>query len=290
MTWRTGSLASRLIMAPMPADLIDIARESLLATGRQALLILGPLSVVTGALRLIERALTGRLASRLGWHSVLLTAWLGVPVHELSHAAACIVFGHRVERLRLLAPDSITGQLGSVDHAWNRRSLYQQVGRFFIGIAPLIGGAVALLLLTLLLSPAPFLWPTLAPDGGLFESLQSAGSQAFALAAALFEPHAVRSGMTWAYLYLGLCIGAHMAPSTTDLRGCVPGLLWLLLLALLANTLTCLFGADPARAEHALLVALAPLLALLLTALVLDVICLLVVGLVTSLLPRRAAS
>jgi len=277
------------MMTSMLAEALDITRDSLLATGRQVLLILGPLAVVTGALRLIERALASRLSSRLGWHSVLLTAWLGVPVHELSHAAACVLFGHRVERLRLLAPDSITGQLGSVDHAWNRKSLYQQVGRFFIGIAPLIGGALALLLLTLALGPAPIAWPALAPDGGLPATIHLAARQAFELAAALFLPDAARSGLTWIYLYLGLCIGAHMAPSTTDLRGCVPGLLWLLLLVLLANALACLLGADPTRAEHVLLVALAPLLALLLTALVLDVLCLLAVWLVTALFPRRAA-
>ncbi|HTE05039.1 MAG TPA: hypothetical protein VK824_02505 [Planctomycetota bacterium] len=276
-------------MEHVGAHILETTLVALAASGRQVLLALGPLALVTGALRLLERALSGRLASRLGWHSVLLTAWLGVPVHELSHAAACLLFGHRVERLRLLAPDSITGQLGSVDHAWDRRSLYQQVGRFFIGIAPLLGGALALLLLTLLLGPAPVRWPDLPDDGGLLSSLQSAGRLALDLAAAMFSPHAARSGLTWLYLYLALCIGAHMAPSTTDLRGSVPGLLWLLLFVLGSNLVAALLGADPSLAEHALLVALTPLLALLLTALVLDVLCLVVVVLVTALLPRRAA-
>jgi hypothetical protein len=276
-------------MDQLGAHLADSGLAALLATVRQVLLILGPVALVTGALRLIERALSSRLASRLGWHSVLLTAWLGVPVHELSHAGACLLFGHKVRRLRLLSPDSVTGQLGSVDHAWDRRSLYQQVGRFFIGVAPLAGGAVALLLLTLLLGPKPLGWPGLAADSGLLESLRAAGRQAIDLGAALFRPEAARDGLTWLYLYLGLCIGAHMAPSSTDLRGCVPGLLWLLLVVLAANAAASLLGADPMRAEHALLVALTPLLALLLTALVLDVLCLLAVAAVTAVLPRRAA-
>jgi len=260
---------------------------ALLATARQALLVLGPVALVAGALRLIERALTERLASRLGWHSVLLTAWLGVPVHELSHAAACLLFGHRVERLRLLAPDSTTGQLGSVDHAWDRRSLYQQVGRFFIGVAPLFGGAAALLLLTWLLAPAEFGWPTLAAGDGIGQTLKLSAREALDLSSALFAPHALRSGLTWLYLYLCLCVGAHMSPSTVDLRGCVPGLLWLLGLALAGNLVASLLGANLAGADHGLLSALAPLLALLFTALVLDVLCLLAVGAVTALLPRR---
>ncbi|HEX5010812.1 MAG TPA: hypothetical protein VFY71_10450 [Planctomycetota bacterium] len=267
----------------------DVLLASLLATGRQVLVLLGPFAAAAALLHLLERLLSARLQSRFGWRGVLLTGWLGVPVHELSHAAVCLLFGHRVERMKLFAPDPRTGQLGEVQHAWDRRSVYQQVGRFFIGVAPLVGGALALLLLTRLLGPAGVASAPLPAEGGPLGVARAAADRAGALIAALAGHDVAGRWVTWLYLYLCLCIGAHMSPSSADLRGGLPGLLLLLGLVLATNLVVVALGHDPATGEAVAARLLAPLLALLIVALALGVLCLLLVTLATALLPVRHA-
>jgi hypothetical protein len=259
------------------------------ATARQVLVLFGPLAFAALLLHAVERLLSHRLQSRFGWRGVLVTGWLGVPIHELSHAAACLLFGHRIERLSLFSPDPATGRLGSVQHAWDRRSVYQQVGRFFIGIAPLLGGAAVLLLLTRLLGPPQP--PVTAAGGGnaLAEALHSAGDRAGALLTALSGSDAVGRGRTWIYLYLCLCVGAHMSPSAADLKGCWPGLLLLLVLLLLANFTVAVLGRDLAAGDALAAGVVAPLIGPLVLALALGGVCLVLVMLVTALIPVRRA-
>ncbi len=65
-----------------------------------------------------------------------------IPIHELSHALACLVFRHKITGIRLVSFDGGLG--GYVNHSWNAKSLYQRLGLFFIAIAPLLT-AIALL-------------------------------------------------------------------------------------------------------------------------------------------------
>lgn len=261
--------------------------DSLEAMGRQLLIVFVPLALVALLLHGIERVLTARLVSRFGWRGVLLTGWLGVPVHELSHAAACLLFGHRIERVRLFAPDRRTGRLGDVRHAWDRRSLYQQVGRFFIGVAPLAGGGLALWLLTWAFGSSGST-PLPASQAVDLSSLPGATMDRIsALLHDLSQPGRLSDLLTWLYLYLCLCVGAHMAPSGTDLKGGWPGF-WLLLgFILAANLIATWSGAAAGAGETLAAAAVAPLLALLSLALALGLLSLALVFLATLPFPRR---
>jgi hypothetical protein len=267
---------------------VDALIASLGATGRQLLIGLVPLAAVALLLHGIERALSARLVSRLGWRGVLVTGWLGVPVHELSHAAACLLFGHRIESVRLFAPDRRTGRLGTVRHAWDRRSLYQQAGRFFIGVAPLAGGGLLLWLLTWAVGRAGAT-PLLAvqPVDPLAALPSTVAEQFTTLWRQLARPERLGSPITWLYLYLCLCVGAHMAPSGTDLKGGWPGFLLLLGLVVAANLVATLSGAAPGAGDQLAADMVAPLLALLVLALALGTLCLALVWLVTLPFPRR---
>ena len=274
--------------------LIDTLREVLLAgllgTGRQVALILGPLALAAGALHLVENQLTGRLVSRLGWRSIWLTGWLGVPLHELSHAATCLLFGHKVKRMRLFAPDRATGRLGDVQHAYDPKSPWQQLGRFFIGIAPLLGGSLALWALSATLGPAGVGFEPLAAGSGPAEAASAAVAQGAALFRGLADPDVLGRWTTWVFLYLCLCVGAHMAPSGTDIKGGAFGLALALAALLAVNVVVAFCGGQVATLERFALAAVAPLLVLLLLALILGVAFLLVVLLVTAPLPDRAGA
>ena len=67
-----------------------------------------------------------------------LSALAGTPIHEISHAVACILFGHKITSIKLLDLSFNSDTLGYVKHSWNSRSVYQSIGCFFIAIAPLI--------------------------------------------------------------------------------------------------------------------------------------------------------
>jgi hypothetical protein len=201
----------------------------------QLVCLLGPFVAVTMLLHWLEVVGQQRLAERFGWRAVLWTGWLGTPIHELSHAALCILFWHRIEKMALFEPDVKAGRLGYVMHAYDPRNVYQVVGNFFIGIAPLIGGTFVLLLLLVLLEypAAQAAWS----QSGIGESLRQghllqAAGELFTLAgtvlASLFQPENLLSWQLWVFLYLALCVSSHMAPSPDDYAGAWGGGLLLL--------------------------------------------------------------
>jgi len=80
-----------------------------------------------------------------GWNGLLVTAWIGTPIHELSHYIAAKLSGHQIIELKLFKPDSRTGSFGYVRHSYDSNNFYQAIiGNTIIAIAPFFGGALAI--------------------------------------------------------------------------------------------------------------------------------------------------
>jgi len=79
----------------------------------------------------------------------------GTIVHEGSHVIACLLFRHRVHRVKWFDPQATDGALGSVEHSYDPSSAYQRVGTIVIGLAPLLAGAAVLLIAARLLLGVP---------------------------------------------------------------------------------------------------------------------------------------
>jgi hypothetical protein len=79
----------------------------------------------------------------------------GTIVHEGSHVIACVLFGHRVHRVKWFDPSATDGALGSVEHSYDASSAYQRVGTIVIGLAPLLAGAAVLLVAAKMLLGVP---------------------------------------------------------------------------------------------------------------------------------------
>ena len=92
---------------------------------------------------LIHNAMSAAFSPSIFGHRISrvifkLTTIVGTPIHELSHAIACVLFGHKITGIKLLDLSFKNSTLGYVNHSWNTRSVYQSIGCFFIAIAPLI--------------------------------------------------------------------------------------------------------------------------------------------------------
>ena len=159
----------------------------------------------------------------LGWKGIMLTAWIGTPVHESGHLLMCYIFRHKVKGFKLFDRKARDGVLGYVNHSWNRKSLYQNIGNFFIGMGPIFSGTAALILGMHFFLPDSFAaftnYLTLDPD----QPNQYILTQIFTLTAELFTSIFSAENLTsisfWIYFILAISISSHIALSKEDLKG-----------------------------------------------------------------------
>ncbi len=249
-----------------------------------------PLLVFAWIIHQIERLTQRRLAERFGWRSIMWTGWLGTPIHELSHAVMCIAFRHRIDEIALFEPDEDAGRLGYVRHSFRHGNTFEELGNLFIGIAPLIGGSLALSVL---------LW-MFYPDAARQAIEQATSAQAIhispldrlvtmttGLCHHVFSPEHIGSGRFLGFLYLVLCIGSHMAPSRSDYAGARRGLIiFVAVVALATLLLAFILQSDPQFAVW-LVAAISALLSLLMLTVILCAVASALVHIVTQLFPVR---
>ncbi len=172
-------------------------------------------------------------------------------MHESGHAVLCLVFGHHITGVKLFDFAPTDGTRGHVKHTFDPANPWQQVGNFFIGIAPILSGTLAIVLAARWLLGAEALARLAEPlpgDG----PLRSAGDWlglawhvaygAGAALAALFEPQRLMGWRPWLLLYLTLAVGSSISLSGSDLKGALAGFATLVLLVLVANLATLWLG------------------------------------------------
>lgn len=184
------------------------------------------------ALSVLSRAASS-LSQQFIWPKLPLLAfgWIGVPVHELSHAMACWAFGHRVRRMKWFDPAGRGGAHGAVEHEFNPSNPYHRAGQLFIGLAPaLIGPLVVVALFAFLVSASPeatfhtLVTPTSWVEGarlGLHTVL---------------EPAVWSSPRFWLFAYLAACVCTQIELSSADLGQARSGAIVIAILALVVNT------------------------------------------------------
>ena len=209
-----------------------------------------------------ERRVGRFIACRAGWRAVLLTGWIGVPLHELSHLLTAKLFRHRIISWSLFDPDPVTGTLGHVRHAYSDNTIYQRVGYVFIALAPLATGLAVLW--TILLWMAPIAGRVMLAGATNLKVQHAASLEGWlAVALQLINNTVSLAALVWRYrthlmplqLYLGTSVAAHMAPSRSDFAAAGQGWLALLLALFCAAGAGAVWNADFAR----VLVLLAPL-------------------------------
>lgn len=277
----------------------DMCQTQLLAVGALvsdtlflAAAIVAPFAVFAIVIHWLERAIQLRLSERFGWNAVLWTGWLGTPIHELSHMVACWIFKHKVVEVRFFEPDKKSGRLGYVEHTWVKGNWFQEFGNVFIGIAPLIGGSIAL---------AALLW-WFYPDAamaavetskslrdGEAETMTVFGqvtSSMWAICAQILSWKHIFLPKFWIFIYLVLCVGSHMAPSRSDYRGASRGALMLLLLVVVLALVLAFLKTDMSLLMTQMVAILSPVFAVFLLTIVLCFTATVIVYFLTMFIPR----
>ncbi|WP_217269672.1 hypothetical protein [Neobacillus endophyticus] len=203
--------------------------------------LLGVLIAVGFLLGGMERYSNRLLARAFGPRGILVTAWIGTPIHELGHLLMCFIFGHRVMRVKLLQLKSPDGTLGYVEHQYNINSYYQQVGNFFIGLGPIFSGIGSLILGMHWLVPNAYEAFTLQIRQHIaFEKLdvsvlRSVGDVLLALCRSLFTVENLISPTFWLFIVIAISISSHIALSMPDIRNSAKGLQTIFILLVLFN-------------------------------------------------------
>ena len=207
----------------------------------QIIFTVGVIAVFGLLIALCRRAFC-KIVGDNAYKILIATGVIGTPIHELSHALMCVVFGHKIVEMKLFKPDS-DGTLGYVKHSYNPKNLYHQIGNFFIGIAPILGGSGVLFLLMFLLVPGVFsdvsdqLKFMSLLSFNLFEaSTYSASLQLFGdIVKEIFHYTNTGNFLWWIFIILSVMIASHMELSTADIKGGLVGLGFLAALLLVVD-------------------------------------------------------
>jgi hypothetical protein len=222
-----------------------------LSTLNQLFMLFGPLLALVVLLN-ITAIFTARLSVRFWGRNLFLYGfgWLGCSVHELSHAFFALIFGHKISEIALFEPNSNGESLGHVSHSYNKNSIYQKTGNFFIGISPLLFGGIVLFFCVLLLfhfdvtalssfriSTHVLTDLTLLKQIGIniWNSLITFSNIVFTGSASVWWKSAL-------LIYILYSTGSSMTLSKSDVGSAISGFLWLIIIFLIFNLLTLWIG------------------------------------------------
>lgn len=214
------------------------------------LLFLSTVGVMVG-FGLILGWLEGRSQSYLmgtfGWFGIIITGIIGTPLHELAHYVMCLVFGYHVVEVKLFRPIAAMsdGVLGYVSYYKDADNIWQTLGTFFVGTAPMILGPLVVLLLFRLMMPEAYKQASAEIGSSLEDeniSILAIFKMSFSVMKAIVKQlFTFKKETFWInvlFMYLTLSITSHTTLSTADIQNSLPGMGLVFVLFLLVGLLT----------------------------------------------------
>lgn len=196
----------------------------------QIMLIIGVIYLFGFIIGLINK-LKYKNYGRFGLTLCRITGIIGTPIHELSHALFCIIFGHKIVEMKLFQINSDDNTLGYVNHTYNPKNIYQKMGNFFIGIAPILVISIILYVLSIWLLPTLDIKSIANNLNDL--SINNIFNVLWNFILEFFKNIFSLNGLI--FLIISLFLTSHMTLSKADLKGSLIGLIILIVIILLLN-------------------------------------------------------
>jgi len=197
-----------------------------ITTALQIFILLGPGLVLAFIMHGISSLIRRRLYQIMGAKRYpVLLGWLGIMIHETGHALFAILFGHRILKVKLFNRKAEHGILGYVASQYNPKSYYQRIGNLFVSVGPIVLGALAVYIASLLLLGPEVFRPmnAVTVNSDALGSLQAWGTlgmdilnNAEPVLSSIFSTERLRDWQFYAFLYITLSIGSAMALSQPD--------------------------------------------------------------------------
>lgn len=184
-----------------------------------------------------------------GWAGVVATGFIGTPVHEFGHLVFAVLFGHKIEDVKLLPIKNENGVFGYVSHSYNPANLYQVIGNFFIGIAPMFSGTIALMILMKILLPQSYEEFRISMNTIMTGSpeVNSVGKFIMAIKSsfkALLSIENLTSVRFYVYIIIGVGIASHMSLSLSDIKNSLIGFVFVCLVFFAINVILAAIGKE----------------------------------------------
>lgn len=253
--------------------------------GIQIFSLFGIFFVMGFILLKLQKWTNDQYARSIGWKGILFTAWFGTPIHEIGHVVFAKLFRHKVTYVGLFEPNASTGGLGHVDHEFRPYSLYQRVGNFFIGAAPMIFGSIVLVCMLYIFVPnAKDIFASIFHEQYTIPIILVS---TWKFVTGLFALSNLQTSIFYAFLYLSFCVAAHIAPSGQDLKNMWGGFVWMIVFLIMLNAIPVFMGIDLNHFIQKSYDVTMILVAVFLYAIIISLIHLFFVSLLASLFSKR---
>lgn len=217
---------------------MEFLKELLIITILEIVCLVGSIVVVGFILGFFRERSAKNFYKAFGRKSIYITGFIGVPIHELSHAIVAIIFRHEITEIKLFQPNSEDNTLGYVKHRYNSKSIYQQIGNFFIGIAPILGGTISIGILMYFLIPSIYNGFMSTILNNIYQvNLVNVILSFKELTKLIFTLDNFKSVEFIIFILLAICISSHISLSKADIKGASKGLFSMFLMLMILNLL-----------------------------------------------------
>lgn len=217
--------------------------ELLIRTCIETVYLIGMIVLIGLLLGILRNKSIINFQRSFGSKALMITGLVGVPVHEVSHAIFALLFGHKITKIKLFQKPDENGVMGYVQHSYNPGSIYQQIGNFFIGIAPIFGGIFSIIALMKFIIPQAYnrliniLFKSLHVTVLNKSTIEGIINSYSGLIKDIFSLKNFENPYFYVFLFIAICISSHISLSSADIKGASTGLWTIFLILFILNAL-----------------------------------------------------